>query len=113
MDQASDIFEKLALAGNFNATHLNYIIDVLLEYFSHLNTLPKQKRAMRRAMRKHRNMLFNRFKEQLMKFNNFFLSSPDRTPPKICLLNNSMRYFYMWCIMVGINKPTYRYGTLR
>ena len=105
-------FYKLSLAGNLTANNLKHIMEGLLEYLPPPNSLSKQKHVMIRAMHKPCNMLFKSFEAQLTDINNVFLSYLDRKPPRRCLLDNSMRSFYMMCLMVGTNKPTYKDGTL-
>ena len=73
-------FDKLVLAGNSTANHLKHITEILLEYFSPINSLFNRNHAMRRAMHKTHGMLFKCFAEQLTEINNFFLSSLDHTP---------------------------------
>ena len=64
-------FDGIALEGNSTANHFKHIMEVLLEYFSPLNSLYNQKRTMRRAMRELCDMLFTSFAAQLTEINKF------------------------------------------
>ena len=65
-------FDELSCqdAGTKN-THLKFIQEVLVGYFFPINALSKQKRAMRRAMRKPRDLPFKHFAARLMELNNY------------------------------------------
>ena len=75
-------FDELELQGNTTNNHLKLITKGLLDYFSPMNGLSKQKRAVRRAMRKPRDMSFQRFAAQLMGINNFLHIFPGSEPTK-------------------------------
>ena len=56
--------------------HLQLIQESLLEYFFHINALYRQKRVMRRAIRKPWIMTFKHFVARLTEINNFLLLFP-------------------------------------
>ena len=62
-------------SGSTN-NHLKLIQEVLLEYFTPINSISKQKHTMRRTMRKPRSINFKRFAARLMEISNFLLLSP-------------------------------------
>ena len=64
-------FDELALQVNTIKSHLKIITEGLLEYFTTMTALSKQKREMRSAMRKLCDMSFKRFAARLTEINNF------------------------------------------
>ena len=75
-------FDKLSLQGNTTNNHLNHIVEGLLDEFFPLHALSKQKRAMRRAMRKPRSMPFKLFYVQLTSINYFIPLFPGSDASK-------------------------------
>ena len=70
--QALKEFDKIqSQHGGVTNNHLNIIQEGLLEYFFSINSLSKQKHAMRRAMRTPQSMTFKHFAARLMEMNNF------------------------------------------
>ena len=80
-------FDKLARqnAGTKNI-HLKFIQEAY-SFFSHMNALSKQKRAMRRIMRKPRDIPFKRFTTRLTELNHYLplfpgYSATKKIPPE-------------------------------
>ena len=68
--------------GNTTNGHLKLIKEGLLSYLPPLNALKKQKSAMRRAMRKPRDLLFKIFAARLIELNNYLPISPGSSAAK-------------------------------
>ena len=62
--------------------HLKQIKEILLSYFLSLNALNKQKRAMRRAMRKPQHLQFKIFAARLTELNNYLPLLPGSSAAK-------------------------------
>ena len=78
-----------------------------------LNVINKQKRAMRRAMRKPRYLQFKIFAAQLTELNNTSRFSLYQAPPRRWTLKSSAIFYYTPSQTLGKDKPTSRDGTLK
>ena len=73
------------LAGQVGSTtngYLNLIKEILLGYFPPINTLTKQKLAIRRAMQKPQDLLFKIFSARLMELKNYLTFFPGTSAAK-------------------------------
>ena len=76
-------FDVLAgQVGSMTNGHIKLIKEGLIGYFPPINTLTKQKRAIRHTMWKPRGILFKRFASRLVELNNYFPIFPGSRAAK-------------------------------
>ena len=108
--QAFREFDKLqSQYGGAANNHLKLIQEVLLEYFFRINALSKQKRAMRRAMRKPQIMAFKRFAARLTEINNFLPLFPGSDASKKMEMEN-LNEILLHAVPNGWTKQSYLQG---
>ena len=77
-----EFYELASHNSGTNNAHLKFIQEGLLDYFLPVNSLSKQKRAMRRAIHKPRDIPSKCFVARLMELNNYLPIFPGYSAAK-------------------------------